>query len=202
MCEVEWEYVPIGEFYPGPGPGQDGYVVLNTSSVAELRDVYRTGPSSAGIDATGNVTNLWADIGGQSIDIGGKPTSHPMPKTTYQILEHRSGPINTFPFESFVGYRNSTAFSTAPPNFALYVGTQTVAIGPNIFALVHEMILDGFMHLTQVPVFDQDNKPLTIPVSPAAPVSAVQRRAFPVVWRQIFPNRFDFHTLSPHFGGF
>jgi hypothetical protein len=189
---VVWNYANI-TVTSAPQPNEVGYVEWTTDIMAGFVDQFvenPTYPQDGTLSASENSNII---VGGIQRDIEGNPVSLLRYTTEIVIAENfevTSGlPAAISVWRSARGKRNSAAWEGAPKGTVVYKGNQIRRIGLNLFQVTHRMEEATDYHLVQYAERDSTGR------IPTADINGRQR-AKKLLWRQPFPQFFDFATLS------
>lgn len=175
-------------------PLQVGYAQLSFDWSAEFRDVWRTQPgliAPSDGDATLNST-----IQGTPIDVWGEPMSVLRYFTTLEISE--TVQLNTLDARAAVimemrGKRNAAVFRGGAIGTVLYRGAKANRTSIDKVSLTHSFMQDDWYHMIQVPERGSDGRVVLTEAANGARIAAS------VLWRQPFPLKGDFNTISENF---
>lgn len=189
---VVWNYSNI-TITSSPQPSEVGYVEWTTDIVAQFVEQFVENPTypADGTVSASEDQNLIT--GGIQRDIMGNPVSLLRYTTEIVISENfevTSGlPAAITVWRSARGKRNNATWEGAPKGTVVYKGASIRRIGINLFQVTHRLEEATDYHLVQYAERDATG---TIPT---APING-RERAKKVLWRQPFPQFFDFATLS------
>ena len=161
MWRIEWEYRTVSPASPRAapntggltrGPNEVGFEEITGSLTGSFALMYRADPANddpAGTDF---------DIGGQSLDVAGSPTS--VMRAQYQITVARTSTSqfddNVTRFGSAVGTRADSDILGIEGGRMLYKGAQIQRVETQVYRVVHTWLYDKFAHLIQVPKYEAD----------------------------------------------
>lgn len=200
LMTVLWEYGDIGGGGGVIGQREVGYVELNSRQRAEWMDRYRDelGTDFTNIPANGNLSagQLGGEVGGDPIDVNGKPVSALTYRGAVTILEVTDDEPDFNKYAEAAGARNNQAFKGAASGTLVYVGADSRTVRDGVWAITHEFVHDPVLfHLIQIPQLDSNGDIVLKP----GPATVTYKVAAEVYWRQPFPRLGDFNLLSPNF---
>lgn len=211
---VRWTYaeLEIGGGVPIPEvePGQPNYVEVSANVTAQREPIWRShteeqmltlvSPTADPLQyPNGDVINA-NDIGGQSVDVNGEPTSMVLGQVEVSVTEVLPGIPNLSAAYNYLWKRNSTAFLGAPIGQLVYQGVTVNRIGVNLFQYSHKFVLDRYYWMRQLPLRTAlgDVIPKDSPIVPpdgGAPYNVAKT----VIFVQGFPSKANFFNISPNF---
>ncbi len=202
LFEVSWTYEMVTtDYFQAPAastdfetlPNEVGYVELSSEIRAEFVLAFRQGaayptngtPGEPDYDDPDDPDN---DIGGESVDAGGNPTSVPRRIQELTLTETVTEP-DFGAYGSYRFARNKTEFLGAAPGRVLYRGASVRRTGLNVYTVSHSFVDDEAFHLQQAARLDQDGRPRL----------GDNKKAESVYWVQPFDTLSDLNSISDQF---
>jgi len=195
LWNVDFQY-ESSEFEPSSEkkPDEPGYVEFTTNHTAEFRDAWRVAPGLV-FPSQGDA-GMNNECGGQKFDTAGEPLSIMRKFTTLEVTEtvllstlvYRLSLIN-----AARGARNNDNFYGGVPGTFLYLGGQSSRISISAARLTHRFLHDDWYHMIQSPSRGPDGRIALMSMQDG------RRVAESVYWRQPFPSKVSFQSISENF---
>lgn len=162
------------------------YSKHEASVVVEFVDAWRVGAMT--IPANLNIP-AETDIAGTAIDANGEPVSAMRRKQEMTFtVRLASASINKTTILNLIGRRNDATFLGGTAGYVLFHGFRQSRVGPDLYDVTYVFTWDEFAHLRQVAERDADREP-------KKGTGGYANKAYPVYWKQPFPNTGNFSTL-------
>ena len=172
----------------GPDSNFPGYMEFSGGVAADFRDTWRRLPIRP--DDIDNPDD--EDIEGTAIDVKGEPISVPFTTSTFEIQHVIEGDAPFTHIHSLAGKRNESHWGAFEAGTVLYEGARATTVGIGRRRLTHTFHHDPMYHLRQVSVPHMAGGTAI----GDGTVSGYELKAYPVIWRQPFPDVVDFASLG------
>lgn len=190
---VTWSYKNSIISPSQPQPNEPNYVEWTIDISAGFAEQWIENPRypTNGTISTTDGQNIIT--GGQQRDIEGAPVSVLRLTTDINISETVESigglPAIYTSARAARGKRNSSAWQGISKGQALYLGASVRRIGVNLYQITHRIQEAADFHLLQYPRKDNTG-------NIATEVKNGEKRAKQVLWRQPFPDFYDFDSIS------